>query len=530
MKKPLSTILGLALVALSVSAASLRGPHQQAGEATGQADSAQVAPIHLVVLHTNDIHGQVLPRPGTWLSREDPPQVGGIVRLAAYVNSVRREHAGPGRDVLLVDAGDWYQGTPEGLIELGLPFVRALSAVGYDALAIGNHEFDHGLANATRLLAEGVPRAICANIEDRETGQPVDWAVPYRIVEKAGLRIALVGLVTTSTPEISHVDTRTKLRFVDTVAAYERVLAELQASTEPIDLVIPVGHVGVPGDQRLARAHPELDLIVGGHDHRFLGEGLREGDTLIVQAGARASVCGRVDLLIDSQTRRVIESRATLVDLLEVGTDKDQNALVSEIATTLAALSNERMSAVIGELSAPLERSRELRTSVAGAFLADAVRERMQADIGLMNRGGVRSDIPAGPVTRRQLFEIAPFDNYLVAMTLSGADLATLFERSFDGSHSGLDPSGCRFVLDAEAEGSARLVRVEVAGRALDPEASYRVATNSFLAEGGDGFVELQGGRERESDPILLRDLLEEVFVREQRIDPPADERWSVER
>ncbi len=521
-------LLGALLCVLVV----LAGGRATADDALALGDPPLDGLVHLVVLHTNDVHGQVLPRPGTWLSREDPPLVGGIARLAGYVQRVRREHSGPLRGVLLVDAGDWYQGTPEGLVDRGLPFVRGLSAIGYDALALGNHEFDHGLANARRLVTEGVPNAVCANLHERTPeggiGAPVDWIAPARVVAVAGLRVALVGFVTPETPEISHIDTRTELAFVDPVVALERALATLRAADEPFDLVVAVGHIDVESCRRLARAHPDLPLVVSGHEHRFLGEGEREGRTLIVQAGAKASVCGRVDLYLDPRTKSVVESRARLVDLLDEVAAEDRNPTVEAVAAELVELSEQRMAAVVGQLTAPLGRRRDLATSVAGAFLADCMRERTAADIGLMNRGGVRTDIAAGPVTRRQLFEIAPFDNHVVALTISGAELWELFEQAFDGSHSGLDPSGCRFFLAPRADGPPELVRVEIAGQPLDPERSYRVATNSFLAEGGDGYTQLVAGRDRVADPILLRDLLEEVFVREGIVTPPSDERWTA--
>src|SRR5688572_28862455 len=183
--------------------------------------------VRFVVLHTNDVHGQALTRKATWIDREKPPQVGGLARAAAYVNAVREETRREGQELLVVDAGDWYQGTPEGLVDHGLPFVEALAEIRYDALCVGNHELDRGLPNLLRILhATSVP-AICANLHPKGRPERVDWVAPWRIVERAGVRIALVGLLTTSTPDITHADAK-QLDFrppAEELRAVERELA-----------------------------------------------------------------------------------------------------------------------------------------------------------------------------------------------------------------------------------------------------------------------------------------------------------------
>src|SRR5882672_7041601 len=152
-------------------------------------------PIHLVVLHTNDMHGQVLPRKATWLDKDNPPMIGGLPRVAAFVASVRKRETNATTAVLAVDAGDWYQGTPEGVIDRGLDCVSAVAAVGYDATCIGNHDWDHGVDNLQRLLTEAKPPAICCNVRIPTNGQRVPWVEPWRVVNACGLRIAFVGLL-----------------------------------------------------------------------------------------------------------------------------------------------------------------------------------------------------------------------------------------------------------------------------------------------------------------------------------------------
>jgi 5'-nucleotidase len=481
--------------------------------------------VHLVVLHTNDMHGQVLPRPATWIDRDKPPQAGGLPRVAAFVSRVRRDESAAGSGVLVLDGGDWYQGTPEGVVDQGLPCVEAITAIGYDAASLGNHEFDHGLANLRRLLDKAHPPAICANVHEPATGRRVAWIAPWRVVEAGGLRIALVGLLTPDTPSITHPDAR-QLTFSDPCEEIERAERELAGR---YDLLIPLGHIGIEEGQRIARAHPEIPLVVTGHSHTFLREGQREGSTLIVQAGAKASVVGRVDLEIDGPSATVVESKAQLCELLDEPAPQDRNARVEKLCGELVAAADASMREVVGRLAAPLRAGRGPYATVAGSWVADLLRARTGADVGFHNRGGIRAEIEAGPVTRRAVFEVLPFDNDVVTLELTGAELEALVRRSIEGSaRSGLDYSGLvAFVQlwDENGKVRLRLARIEVGGKPLDPARMYRVTTNSFLAGGGDGFDELAHGRARSEDPILLRELAVEALLREGTLTPPSDAR-----
>jgi len=481
--------------------------------------------VELVVLHTNDMHGQVQPRAATWLDRQKPPLSGGLPRVADFVTRTRREESERGRAVLVLDGGDWYQGTPEGVVGLGLDYVRAIAAVGYDAASIGNHEFDHGVDNLRRLLADARPPAICANLRERSTGDRVSWLPPWKLVDVGGLRFALVGLVTPTTPSITHHDARQFL-FADGAEEIGRVKHELEGR---YDVLLPIGHIGIDEAVAIAHAHPEIPLIVTGHSHTFLREGRREGDTLIVQAGAKASVVGRVELVFDGPTARVQSASARLVDLVEAPTERDRNPIVDSLCDGLVQRADKAMREVVGELAAPLTVSGKPYSTVAGTWIADLMRERMHADVGLNNRGGVRAEIASGPVTRRQVFEMSPFDNDVVRVELSGRELESIVREAINGTtHSGLDYSGCRiFVREGREKTAVKLEyqSMEVGGAPLDPDRKYTVATNSFLAGGGDGFDVLAKAGGREEDPILLRELVEAALRAEPVVTPPSGSR-----
>ena len=480
---------------------------------------------HLVILHTNDIHGQVLPRPATWLKDVNPlPNCGGLPRLCATLNRLRAEIEAGGAEVLLVDGGDWYQGTPEGNQERGRPFLAALAQTGHDALVVGNHEFDHGVdVLLDHIEATGLP-ALLANVRDAQ-GKPLAGTRDVHIVERLGLRIALVGLLTPRTPEITHASTKS-LHFEDPAVALERVRAELG---DDVQWILPVCHVGVEDERALAAACPWLDVVVGGHSHTFLRKGIREGRTLVVQTGAKASAIGRVDVWFDA-AGRVVKSEAQLIDLYDEPGPEFRSAGVDEACAALVARADAAMNAVVGVLGRPLSVSRRPRISTsAGNCITDLMRERTGAAVAIHNRGGIRTTLPAGPVTRRDLFMLLPFANHIVTFDLEGRALREILRRSIeDPKGRPFEFSGMTAVVRLEA-GQPKLVEVRVGDDALDPARRYRVTTNSFLAQGNDGLVEFAEASTREIDFTVLRDLLEQGFAGGALV-PALDQRYEVLR
>jgi len=468
---------------------------------------------HLVVLHTNDLHGQVQPLDG----------VGGLPEVAACIEGLR---AREGPSLLLLDGGDWFQGTVEGRAEEGAGFVSALRAVPYDALVVGNHEFDLGLDALRRVVALLGDRAVCANVFESDGRRP-PWARPYRIVEREGLRIAVVGFVSRYTPEIVPRDARS-LEFRDPVEVFGALREELRKAA---DLVLVLTHQGVGEDRRLAEAFPELPLIVGGHSHSFLQKGLRKGATLIVQAGSRARSVGRVDLWLESDEEgkmRVVESESQLISLRDASlVGEVRNEVVDTLCEELSRRAEAEMGTVVGRLAGPLERSRGLVSSSAGNWVSDLLREYGKADVGLHNKGGLRADVPVGDVSRRMLFEMLPFQNTVVVLELPGAVLRGAVRSAVEvRRHAGLEFSGMEVALRRAPGGGFQLEEVRIGGEPIEPERVYRVATNSFLADGGDGYFEPAQFESARDTETLLWELAEWGLRGDEPVLPDATERY----
>ncbi len=527
----------IALLALASVPLRAHGPALQEAEAPRN--------LHLVLLHTNDMHGQVLPR------EHRGKTVGGLPRVAAKVRELRRSLEAEVDGVLVVDGGDWFQGTPEGQVEGGSAFIDAMADVGYDVAVIGNHEFDLGVPHLLGLLGEARLPTVCANVIDPDTEERVDWIEPYRILEVAGARIGVVGVVSADTPRLSHPDTRA-LVFEDPAVAVARARRELEGR---VDWILALTHIGREHDHEIAQAHPyrlphsaalqlrpsnapaaplgegpPVPVIVGGHGHRYLPDGERTGGTLIAQAGEKATVLGRIDLWLDPETKLPVRATARLVELDAEPEALDRVPAVESACERLAEAAEQEMGRVVGRVTSPIERRFDWKSSTAGNWISDCLRAHTGADVAFHNRGGIRSKIEAGDVRRRDVFELAPFPNHLVTMTLTGEELWALLERSVaKGSRSTLEGSGIVVRLVPETPDAAgALVEVKLGGRELDRARDYRVTTNSFLAAGGDGFVEFEAGRERIEDPLLLCELLEDALEAAGELDPPRDERFAV--
>ena len=478
--------------------------------------------LHLVILHTNDVHGQVVPRLATWLKDRDPlPTSGGLARLAAAVERELEAARRAGAQTLVIDAGDWWQGTPEGRIEDGLAFLAALNEIPYDVMVVGNHEFDHGTDVLLEHLAAVKPPALLANARD-SAGEGLPGTRPLAVVERLGLRIALVGFCSTHTPQMTH-PSAGELTWREPAEVLTELMHGLDAE---VDWVLPITHVGVGGDQDLARAHPALDLIVGGHSHSFLRNGVQVRETLIVQAGAKASALGRVDVWFDATTRQVTDIRCRLIELYDEPAERHRNPAVERACAALVERSEAAMGVVVGRLTGDLPRGHDRYvTSPSGNLVTDVMRARTGADVAIQNRGGLRANLLAGPVTRRHLFQLLPFDNHLVTVTISGSELEELMRSSLEGEGGRSFEFSGMLVGISRAQGRPQVQSILIAGAPLDPAGRYTVTANSFNAAGGDGFEILAQAQERQVDPILLRDLLEEAFAGGE-LAPPTENRF----
>lgn len=466
--------------------------------ALGQKPAEAEPPGALVILHTNDIHGQIQPlavvsRPGV------RRRVGGYLALEAYLHQARKAT----KALWLTDGGDWFQGTPEGNEDHGRAIMACRNRLEFTAVVIGNHEFDFGEKNLRALVALARHPVLGANIVTAGDRSKVRSYVDRFIVKTIdGVRVALVGLTASETPQVSTGPFGGAV-FSDELASLRELWPLLQ---KVADEIILITHCGLAIDRKIAQAFPQIRLILGGHSHTPLPVGTQEGDTWIAQSGGKCTSISRVTLTTNKSKRRLAVQRVQLVDLQIP--EAENSATVEFVEATFEHI-GPKWDKPIGKITGAKDiRMRGSNQSTpAGNYVADLIRRTAKAEVGLTNKGGLRSLLSDGAVTRRQVFQLLPFDNVVCVMQMTGRQLELVLKQGLRPGHLPLEIAGARYSYDL-VDGIRALQDVEVGGQRLDPAKIYRVATNSFLAGGGDGFTAFTSIRSSAVSTAALRSLM----------------------
>jgi 5'-nucleotidase len=451
--------------------------------------SAQAPPpddsILLRVLTTNDVHGALVASVQPW-SNHRP--VAGVAAVAGMMARLTREC---GCAAIRLDGGDVMQGTPVSNLSYGRATVEAFNAMGYAASAIGNHEFDWGLDTLQARVRQARFAWLSSNLRERETGAVPPWVVPWRIVSAGGRRVALVGYTTVTTPMTTRPTIVAGLRFDSGPARLDAAIAA--ARLEHPDFVIVVAHEGAfcgSGTCRgevvdLARALKERpDLIVSGHTHSLITTTVN--GIPIVQARSNGTALGVVDF-VDSAGTRVAHIRVETVWADRESADTSVARIVDSYLRRTEPLTER----VVATLAAPLERRGD--QYALGNLIADGYRAAAHSDVAIVNNGGIRADLPAGTVTWGQLFEVVPFQNFVVRLTVTGAVLRQALEHAVGMADARAHVSGIRVRVTPANPAGQRVTAVTLAdGRALLDTASYTLAVPDFMAAGGSGYAMLR--------------------------------------
>lgn len=437
--------------------------------------------VHVRVLAMTDFHGALESRPDP---RGGGRLVGGAAVLKAAMDSAEAQC-----DCLTlrVDAGDQMQGTLPSNLFYGASTVEALNLLGLDAAAIGNHELDWSVDTLRQRIAEAQYPWLAANVFDSVTGRRPEWAKPYHITDLSGLRVAYIGVVTSTSKQIIYPPRVAGLTFGHGRAAIEDVLAEVRA--ERPDLTILTAHAGVTCDGDTCSGEivsmareldpDDVDLIVAGHPHSIVT--MEVNGIPIIQAGANGAALGIADLFRrDGENWRAeLSVRPVYAD--EVTPDASVLEMLSSYTRTTDSLAN-RMIATLEH--APVRRD---GVNELGNIMADALREAAQADVALTGNG--RAPLPAGPVTYGMLYAVMPFDNQLMRVTIPGRDLRLLLEQALGR----MNMSGVRITFDPDLDAGNRILYVQLTdGGPLADEGSYTIAVGNFFAEGGGGYTILR--------------------------------------
>jgi 5'-nucleotidase len=502
------------------------------------APAAEAKAITLTIVGTADLHGHVTAVDGR----------GGLALLGGYLANLRRARAADGGAVLLVDAGDAFQGTLESNPNEGAAVVLAMNRLGYAAMAVGNHEFDFGPVGpaTTPQTAADDPRGalkaraaearfpfLAANILDGASGQVVAWpnVRPSTTIDVLGLKVGIVGLTTAETLRTTMGENVRDLRLAPLAATLEHEAAALRA--QGCSVVIAAAHAGArctvfdnPDDLsscedgeilQVARALPPgaVDVIVAGHTHA--GVAHRVNGVAVIEAYSYGRAFGRVDLTVDAATHRVAGVRISRPQDVDGGGTYEGAPVApdAEVAADLApavaaakARSEERLGVHLPE---PLKHAYG-EESALGNLFADLMRaSRPGADVAVTNGGGLRADLAAGELTYGALFEAYPFDNRFALLRITGAGLSRMLAANLASDRGILSVSGVRAGLRCEA-GRAVLTLTREDGRRVGDDELLTLATSDFLAGGGDA-----PALEAASPVTLSADLIREAIAQQLR-------------
>lgn len=450
----------------------------------------------LTLLHTNDLHAHVEP------TAIRGKFYGGYARQATLIKRLRASEP----NTLLLNGGDTFQGTLYFNVYEGMADLAFMNAAGYDAMAVGNHEFDKGPAALTKFAKWAAFPLLSANLDltlEPELDQVVS---PYVIKEVNGIKVGIIGATTVDLLSISSPGPNVKM--LDLEKELQSIVDEL--TRKRIYHVILVSHCGYEEEKVLASRIRGLDVIVGGHSHSMLGKVDREGfisrgdyptvvknptgsDCLVVQAWEWGKVLGKIRVKFN-KIGRVSGYEGAEPIVIDDSIPEDQ--AVKSMLLALEAPILELKTKVVGSAAARLSRN-DLGGIIADAMLAGTAQQGSQ--IAFMNPGGVRSDLEPGDITYGAAISVQPFGNTMVVLDLTGKEITDTLEQMImrnNGEGSPMHASkGFEYKIDRSAPAGSKITNASLNGIPIVPTQTYRIVTNNFMANGGDGMTIMQAAK-----------------------------------
>lgn len=470
-----------------------------------------LADYTLNILHINDWHSRIEPINAydstcTVEEAEAGECFGGAARLVTAVRD--RRSALEGENTLFLNAGDNFQGSLFYTTYKGTVEAEFLNLMQTDAMVVGNHEFDDGEDGLAAFLAEVEFPVLGSNVKASEASALGDRVKAYVILDVGGEQIGIVGAVANDTAELSSPGEHVSI--IEDVEGITAAVAAVEA--EGVNKIIALTHVGYPRDLEAIAKIPNVDVVVGGHTNTLLSNTVEGAEgpypTLVdnpggyqvpvVQAASYSKYLGELNIVFDDNG--MVTEATGDVHLIDasVAQDEDVVARVEELAGPI----EELKSTVISEALAPIDGSRDncrARECAMGNLLTDAMLARTRdqgVQFAITNGGGLRASINAGEITMGEVLEVLPFQNTLATFQLTGADVIASLESGVSQIEEGAgrfpQVSGLRYTVDASAEPGNRISNVAMQADGewtpIDPEATYTIATNNFMRNGGDGY------------------------------------------
>jgi 2',3'-cyclic-nucleotide 2'-phosphodiesterase/3'-nucleotidase len=496
--------------------------------ATPVTTSQQVASNTIDIVSFNDFHGNLA---------EDTSERGKNVGMAKMIGAVNG-YLAANPNTVVVSGGDNYQGSAMSNLTQGAPVNSMFKAMNLEVSAVGNHEFDWGVSYMNKWQEDGEFTYLAANIIDEATGKVVSWAKPYSFTTVNGKKIAFIGLATTTTPTVTKADNVKGLKFEDAaVSAKEWVefLEAGKASEGTPDLIVAVTHLPskqdkygsdptlpVSGDEINAVANVKgIDAIISGHSHATVAGYINE--VPVVQAYKYGRAMAKVSFEFNADG--TLKSATPVIDTLykrkgDIIADASGTSEYEKWNKDLEPIMNEK----IGVASATFSHNTDAdQTTPLGEFVCKLMAEKAGVDIAIQNGGGLRRDIPAGDITMGLMYEVMPFDNTLMVVELTGADLKKNIDNGLmpEGSRAG-SFSGLVVEFDLNKPAGQRILKMTLAdGTPVKMDGVYKVVSNDFLVEttGADGY-DFSTAKSATNLMIPIRDAMVDYIKAHKTVTP----------
>lgn len=447
-----------------------------------QAQDQPAATVRITLLHLNDVY-QAAP--------VDQGARGGLARVATLRRTIMAESP----HTLLLLGGDTISPSVASSIFRGQQMIAAWNAVGLDYAVFGNHEFDFGDDVLRQRIKESRFVWLGANVIDKKAKKPFGGAAAFVVHQFGGIKLGIFGLCLPETKFQSNPGP--DVAFYDPYLTARQMVRRLRAQGATV--IVALTHMSMEQDKRLARMVPEIDVILGGHEHTLLQS--LSGRTPIFKMWSDARLLGRIDLHVHARSGKLQSMDWQIIPVTaDVAEDAAVVAVINEYENKLSVELDKVVGTTTVVLDARQQTNRSQETNL-GNFIADAFRAYAGADVALVNGGSIRSNTTYGPgaITKRDVRSILPFENPIVKIQITGATLRAALEhgvsRVAETTEAGLflQVSGLRFSFDGGRPPGSRVVDVLVNGQPLDNTKTYTLATSLFLASGGDGYAMLRG-------------------------------------
>lgn len=491
------------------------------------------APVYakeITLYHTNDLHAHVMPFIVPYISKER--QVGGFANIAGIVKEAKAKDDG----VFFFDAGDYFTGPYISTLTKGEAIIDIMNEMSFDAVSVGNHEFDYGVPNIVSQLNKAKFPVLLGNVFYEKMDKLV-WNKPWTIIEKEGIKIGVIGLH----GKFAFYDTvnKDKRQGVDARDEVEYLNKYLKEIKSKVDITVLLVHEGVPARQSsfgtndvarmlqkdidLAKQVDGVDVLITGHAHVGTPQPIKVNNTLIVSTDSYGINLGKLVLDVNDKTKKIDRYQGKLINIFadEYKPDPATQDKINIWTKKLDTLTQAKIGRTDTELTRAYGESSLLGNIITNAFLETDKR----AKVAFVNSGGIRSEIAKGDITLGDVISMFPFPDELTYMELSGKDLRALMNHAANLTNGILQASsGLNMTYDSKKTPGKRVISLTIDGKDVKDDEYYPVVVNSFIATGGDGFSSFNNGRNVKTVPgISAADAVINAIKRHPELNPKQD-------